>query len=235
MKLLALDTATEACSAALYIDGEITQQYEVAPQQHSNLLLPMVDSLISDAGIHQRDLDVIAFGRGPGSFMGVRIATGVAQGMAFALSLPVVPVSSLAAIAKVSYNETGATQVACAIDARMNEVYWACYQVSDDKLPKLLGEEQVLAPEKIEIPENGEWVGAGTGWGSYMDKMKSVSGQNLVSTQPDCLPNAKAIAQLAVIEVENGNTVSADQALPIYLRNNVAKTTAEREQAQQHK
>ena len=122
MKLLALDTATEACSAALYIDGEITQKYEIAPRKHSSLLLPMVDTLIKDAGISKTDLDAIAFGRGPGSFMGVRIATGVAQGIAFALSLPVVPVSSLAAMAMVNYTETGATHNACAIDARMNEV-----------------------------------------------------------------------------------------------------------------
>jgi len=233
LKLLALDTATEACSAALYIDGAIIQKYEIAPRRHSNLLLPMVDSLICESGILRRDLDAIAFGRGPGSFMGVRIATGIAQGIAFALDLPVVPISSLAAIAKVSYNESGATQVACAIDARMNEVYWACYRISEDQLPILIDDEKVISPEQIVLPVDGVWTGAGTGWSSYLDKMKLAAGAHLTAIQGECLPNARAIAQLAVVEYEKGNTVTADQALPVYLRNNVAKTTAERERADQ--
>ncbi|MGB5456905.1 MAG: tRNA (adenosine(37)-N6)-threonylcarbamoyltransferase complex dimerization subunit type 1 TsaB, partial [Gammaproteobacteria bacterium] len=100
MKILAVDTATEACSAALYLDGEIHQQFRVAPREHSHIILPMIDQLLSDSGIRVSDLDVLAFGRGPGSFMGVRIAAGVAQGIAFAWDLPVVPISTLAAIAQ---------------------------------------------------------------------------------------------------------------------------------------
>lgn len=230
MKLLALDTATEACSAALYLDGEISQRYEIAPRKHSSLLLPMVDDLIKQAGIKKTDLDALAFGRGPGSFMGVRIATGVAQGIAFSLSLPLVPVSSLAAIARVSYNESGASHVACAIDARMAEVYWGCYQCLDDGIPTLIGEEKVIPPDQISLPDGNSWVGAGTGWGSYAEQMKPAAGDRLISIKTDCLPSAKAIAQLAVKSFEAGHTVSAAQALPVYLRNKVAKTTAEREQ-----
>lgn len=234
MKLLALDTATEACSAALYIDGDIKQQYQIAPRKHSSLLLPMVDELISDAGIKKSELDAVAFGRGPGSFMGVRIATGVAQGIAFALSLPVVPVSSLAAMAMVNHSQTGATHTACAIDARMNEVYWACYEISDGAIPKLLGEEQVLPPQQILLPESltdKQWQGAGTGWGAYGELMEPVLGNKLHAVHPECLPNATAIASIAVAMFDKGQSVSAAQAVPVYLRNNVAKTTKEREQA----
>ena len=234
MKLLALDTATEACSAALYIDGDIKQQYEIAPRKHSSLLLPMVDELILDAGIKKSELDAVAFGRGPGSFMGVRIATGVAQGIAFALSLPVVPVSSLAAMAMVNHSKTGATHTACAIDARMNEVYWACYAINDGAIPVLLGEEQVLPPQQIMLPESltdKQWEGAGTGWGAYGELMEPVLEHKLHAIHPECLPNATAIASIAVAMFDNGQSVSAAQAVPVYLRNNVAKTTKEREQA----
>ena len=235
MKLLALDTATEACSAALYIDGEITQQYEIAPRKHSSLLLPMVDLLITEANIQKRELDAIAFGRGPGSFMGVRIATGVAQGIAFALSLPVVPVSSLAAIAMVNHIETGATHTACGIDARMNELYWGCYEINEKSIPLLIGEEQVLPPQHIKLPEMGDdagqWSGAGTGWASYREFIDSDVMDNLQAVYPECLPSASAIATIAVSMFDNGQSVTAAQAVPVYLRNNVAKTTEEREQA----
>ena len=124
MKILALDTSTEACSAALLIDTEIHQRYEVAPREHGALILPMIETLLSEAGCAPTQLDALAFGRGPGAFVGVRIATGVAQGIAFAADLPVIPVSSLAAMAQSV--EHG--NVYSAIDARMNEVYWGAYR-----------------------------------------------------------------------------------------------------------
>ena len=231
MKLLALDTATEACSAALSIDGEIIQRYEIAPRRHSNLLLPMIDSLINEADIDKSDLDAIAFCRGPGSFMGVRIATGVAQGIAFALSLPVIPVSSLAAMAMVNNRSTGEKHIACAIDARMNEVYWGCYEINDTAIPNLIGDEQVLAPHRITLPVGDRWVGAGTGWGSYRDEMSPDLITNMHAIHPECLPDASAIATIGVSMFADGQSVSASQAVPVYIRNNVAQTTKEREQA----
>ncbi|MCW8941987.1 MAG: tRNA (adenosine(37)-N6)-threonylcarbamoyltransferase complex dimerization subunit type 1 TsaB, partial [Gammaproteobacteria bacterium] len=147
MKILAIDTATEACSAALYIESEapdagITSEYQLAPREHSRLILKMIDRLLSQAGIAVAELDAIAFGRGPGSFMGLRIAAGVVQGIAFAHDIPVIPVSTLKTIAQRAYELTGSKNVLAAIDARMDEVYWAKYSLTG-KQWVLDGEEQV--------------------------------------------------------------------------------------------
>lgn len=230
MKLLALDTATEACSAALYIDGEISSRYEIAPRRHSNLLLPMVDSLMVEADIMKSDLDALAFGRGPGSFMGVRIATGVTQGIAFALSLPVVPVSSLASMAMLCHQQTGADRIVSAIDARMNEVYLGCYEVETGSIPTEVVEETVMPPEQASLPGyEKNWVGAGTGWASYQAELEKAAAGRISSTFPEILPSASTIAEIAVLMHQQGLSVSAAEAVPVYLRNNVAKTTLERE------
>ena len=222
MKLLALDTSTEACSAALYLDGVITQHYRVAPREHTHLILGMIESLLQDAGLKSKDIDVLAFGRGPGSFMGVRVAAGVVQGIAFAHSIPVVPVSTLAAMAWVAMEETGETQVLAAIDARMKEVYWGAYQKNEAGNVVLLGEECVVAPDRALIPEQGEWVTAGTGWASYGEIMKPVLADRCITSLDECFPSAKAIATLAIDAYENGGAVSAAEAVPVYLRDNVA-------------
>jgi tRNA threonylcarbamoyladenosine biosynthesis protein TsaB len=222
MKLLALDTSTEACSAALSIDGEIKQLYQVAPREHTHLILGMIESLLQEAGLKSSDIDVMAFGRGPGSFMGVRVAAGVVQGIAFAHSIPVVPVSTLAAMASVAMLETGQTQVLAAIDARMKEVYWGAYQQNEAGEIILLGEECVVAPELAPIPAQGEWVTAGTGWGSYGGIMRSALGERCLASLDECFPSAEAVARLAISAYENGGAVTAAQAVPVYLRDNVA-------------
>ena len=221
-KLLALDTSTEACSAALLIDGEIKQHYKVAPREHTHLILGMIENLLQDAGLKSGDIDVMAFGRGPGSFMGVRVAAGVVQGIAFAHSIPVVPVSTLAAIASVAMQETGQSQVLAAIDARMNEVYWGAYSQNKDGQIVLQAEEIVVAPEKAPIPEQGDWVAAGTGWGSYGEVLKPALGERCITCLEECFPSAEAIAKLAITAYENGDAVSAAEAVPVYLRDNVA-------------
>lgn len=227
MKILALDTATEACSAALIIDGEITSRYQLAPREHSRLILKMIDELLLEAQLPVNKLDAIAFGRGPGSFMGLRIAAGVVQGIAFAHDLPVIPVSCLKAIAQRAYEQTGCGRVLTAIDARMDEVYWACYRLQAERW-QLDARECVISPEKIQLPEmltqTGEaWVGAGTGWESYRDRLLSSANGQLPTILADCLPSAEVIAKLAVDEFKAGNTVTAAQAIPVYLRNDVAK------------
>ncbi len=232
MNILAIDTATEACSAALYINGELKSCYQLAPREHSRLILKMIDGLLSEADLAVSQLDAIAFGRGPGSFMGLRIAAGVVQGIAFAHDIPVIPVSTLKAIAQRAFEETKNKHILTAIDARMDEVYWAAYSLND-RLWKLDGEELVISPDKIQLPEilaqqQGEtWVGAGTGWASYKDRLLLTANCQLptilLSTiLADCLPSAEVIAKLAVAEFNAGNTVSAADAIPVYLRNNVA-------------
>ena len=149
--LLALDTATEACSVALLHDGKVTSHYEVIPRLHAQRLLPMVQDILGEAGIALSAVDAIAFGRGPGAFTGVRIAIGVVQGLAFALQKPVLPISDLAVLAQRAHREHGAAQVAAAIDARMDEVYWGCYREEAGEM-LLQGAEAVLAPEAAALP-----------------------------------------------------------------------------------
>ncbi len=222
MKLLAVDTSTEACSAALLIDGEISQQYRLAPREHSHLILGMIDELLNQANIRAKDIDVMAFGRGPGSFMGIRVAAGVVQGIAFAHDIPVVPVSTLAALSLVAMDQTGADKVIAAIDARMQEVYWGIYTRNSGAEITLLGNECVIKPDRVAVPETGEWVAAGTGWATYGEVMKPKLGPRLVTSLDDCFPTAEAIARLAADAYEKGLSVSAAKAVPVYLRDNVA-------------
>jgi tRNA threonylcarbamoyladenosine biosynthesis protein TsaB len=232
MNILALDTSTEACSAALYLDGEIQSQYQLAPREHSRLILKMIDDLLKESNLSVASLDAIAFGRGPGSFMGLRIAAGVVQGIAFAHDIPVIPVSTLKAIAQGAFEETQNKYVLATIDARMDEVYWGAYTLDDSKPEsvswKLIDEECVISPEKIQLSEmladkNISWVAAGSGWKNYADRILVNEDFSLNKMLPDCLPVAEHIVKLAVADLTAGNTVSAAEAIPVYLRNNVAR------------
>jgi len=223
--LLALDTATEACSVALLHDGRVLSHYEVIPRQHAQRLLPMIQDLLAEAGVGLPALDAIAFGRGPGAFTGVRIAVGVVQGLAFALDRPVLPVSNLAVLAQRAHREQGVTQVAAAIDARMDEVYWGCYRLDAGEM-RLTGSEAVLPPERAALPRDaqGEWFGAGTGWGTFAARLPvAVSGQ-----AHDLLPHAQDLLALAAFAWARGEAVVADEAQPVYLRDNVATPKAPR-------
>ena len=222
MNILAIETATEACSVALSAGNEIIQRYQVAPREHTHLLLPMIESVLAEAGIAKNQLDALTFSRGPGAFTGVRIAASAAQGIAFGLDLPVMPVSTLAVIAYGAYRETGSDRVLAAIDARMQEVYWSGYQVGKGYAKEVI-KESVIAPERVEIPQEGEWVGAGTGWAAYGDEFGRRLGNRLIECIPQALPDATDLLSLAIPEIEGGNTISAEQILPVYLRDNVAK------------
>jgi tRNA threonylcarbamoyladenosine biosynthesis protein TsaB len=226
MNILAIDTATEACSAALYINGELKSCYQLAPREHSRLILKMIDGLLAEADLAVSQLDAIAFGRGPGSFMGLRIAAGVVQGIAFAHDLPVIPVSTLKAIAQRAFEVTKNKHILTAIDARMDEVYWAVYSLRQ-QCWHLHGQEAVMSPDKVSLPEkfsqsDESWVAAGTGWSSYKDRLLLTVNRRLPTILPDCLPSAEVIAKLAIAEFNAGNTVTAADAIPVYLRNNVA-------------
>lgn len=217
MRILALDTSTHLCSAALCDGEQVWSERVREPRRHTELLLPMVDRLFSAAGFAPPELDVVAFGRGPGSFTGLRIALGVAQGLAFACDKPMVGVSSLAAMAQIAAESGRGSRFACALDARMGEVYWARYVLGDDGLVQLHGSEQLLAPGQVEPPDAGQWLALGNGW--------QVQGMPVAAAlDPDCEPDARMMLKLAEREWRAGAAVSAERAAPAYLRERVAQT-----------
>jgi len=222
MKLLALETATEACSAALWLDGEVRERSAVQPRGHSELILGMLDELLIEAGLRLADMDGLAFGRGPGSFTGVRIATGVVQGVAFAADLPVVPVSTLAALAQRAFRERNERHVLAAFDARMGEVYWGAYEIGGEDLAVLLGVEEVAPPAEVAVPPGGGWYGAGSGWSAYREQLVSRLGPALRGCDPTLLTSAHDVAALGVAGLLRGGGVPAERALPVYLRDRVA-------------
>lgn len=221
MNILALDTTAEACSVALWCDGQVFARHESTPRMHTRKLMPMIQTLLQEQGLAPADLTAVAFGRGPGSFTGLRIAAGVAQGLAFGLDCPVVPVSSLAACALQCALDRGVRYVAAAFDARMDEVYWGCYEITDGVLAPL-AEERVCKPESVTLPDvDRPWFGAGDGW-NLAGRMPLVL-QNAVSDRDtEVGPTAAAIVRLAVREYLDGRTCRAEDAAPVYLRDSVA-------------
>ena len=226
MKILAIETATEACSAALSIDGEVQEQYQVAPRQHSELILSMADTLMHEADLAVSQLDAVAFGRGPGSFIGLRIAAGVVQGIAFSADLPVLPVSSLAALAQGSTHD----RVLAALDARMGEVYWATFQRVNG-LVERLNDEAVSPVVNVGLPdipnENSPvWHGVGSAWRVHGPNLGAHL-QGVAGYEAEVFPRARDVITLAVDLHIRGEAVSAEQAQPIYLRDDVAKKSRE--------
>jgi len=221
-KILALDTSTDACSVALEVDGERTEIFKVIPRKHTHELLPMVEQILASAQLSVRQLDAVAFGRGPGSFAGIRIATGVTQGLAFAADLPVVPVSSLAALAQGYYRVSNDhnSSILSALDARMDEVYWGGYQIQAG-IAKLIIDEEVCPPGKLSIDLHSTYVAVGSGF-NYAEQMSEAVRNRLSSIEAQVYPHALDIVAIASAEYALGNTVIAEQAQPVYLRNQVA-------------
>ena len=226
MNILALDTCTECCSAALLYDGKYFQLNELTQRGHSDMILGMMDQLFNQAATTIEQIDAIAFGRGPGSFTGLRVGVGVAQGIAFARNLPVIPVSTLAAVAQSAADELNLSRLAVAMDARMGEIYCASFVV-EQGLVKSIEAEDVCAPEAFTPADADNWAGVGTGWDSYEKPLQSNFEGKLASVYAQRFPQADAIIKLALREVEQGNMVPAEQAMPVYLRNNVAKKKGE--------
>jgi tRNA threonylcarbamoyladenosine biosynthesis protein TsaB len=224
-KILAIETATEACSVALLYSGKTLQRFEHRPQAQADLVLPMIEAVLSEAGLKTQDLDAIAFGRGPGSFTGLRIAAAVTQGIAVATGLPVIPVSTLAVIAQGVYDMHGHTHVVAAIDARMQEIYWGYYRVQNG-LMTAVGEEQVSPPDAISPPDAGNWAGACSGWRAYPEVLRTRLEPFLGAVYPEFWPQALHMLELARPLWSAKQTVDADAVMPIYLRNNVAKPKA---------
>ena len=217
MKLLAFDTSTEACSAALYNDGEINSQFEIAPRRHAELILPMIDQLLAEAECSINNLDAIAFGRGPGAFTGVRIAAGITQGLAFSAGIPVIPVSSLAMLAQAVTNQ--AEFIVAVIDARMHEIYFGLYKSGE--VVTLMDEEQVIAPSDIKINNVSGCYGTGSGWITYETILKNKLGDRLQGYDGTRYPDARAMLPIAIQEFRNGNLHKPEEAIPVYLRDKV--------------
>ncbi|MES9993773.1 MAG: tRNA (adenosine(37)-N6)-threonylcarbamoyltransferase complex dimerization subunit type 1 TsaB [Candidatus Thiodiazotropha sp.] len=223
MKLIAIETASETCSAALFNDGEIILRYQMKPRGHSELILTMMDEVMAEGSLSLSDLDAVAYGRGPGSFTGVRIAAGVIQGVAFAADLPVVPVSTLAALAQRAYREKGEPRLLTAFDARMGELYWAGYQLGSNELVTSVIAEQVASAEQVEIPIDDEWYGVGSGWAVYAEQLEHRLNGALLGYKSDLYCSARDIALLAADRFLHGEAVAPEHALPVYLRNQVAE------------
>lgn len=223
-KILAIDTSSEACSVALSTGGEDLFRYTDEPRKHAELVLPMVEALLEEAGLALSDLDAIAFGRGPGAFTGLRIAAGMVQGLAFGASLPVVSVSSLAVLAHRAWREMGWTQCHAAFDARMGEVYWGSYRIAGAGMAELVGNECVCKPDLVvseaAILAESNWNGAGSGW--CYQKLLELGTSPLQHCQPSLLPHALDLLALAQTGFLAGELISAEQVVPVYLRNNVA-------------
>ncbi|WGE53623.1 tRNA (adenosine(37)-N6)-threonylcarbamoyltransferase complex dimerization subunit type 1 TsaB [Actinobacillus equuli] len=217
--ILAIDTATEACSVALLHNGQISAFDELSPRTHTQRILPMIDELLAKAGISLKQVDALAFGRGPGSFTGVRVGVGIAQGLAMGANLPVIPISNLLAMAQAAYEKMGATSVVALIDARMNEVYFAQYERVGQCWQAIVAE-QVCPPERAinQIQPKDNTVVVGTGWAAY-SQFSDAQLSLLVSDIT--LPSAKSMLTLAEVELAQGNTQSALQIEPVYLRNEV--------------
>ena len=216
--VLALETSADACSVALSLDGDVLERHEILPRSHTRHILPMVDALLRNAGIRLENLDAIAFGRGPGSFTGLRVCASVVQGLAYAAALPCIPVSSLQALAMTAVDaglSAGYRDILSCVDARMNELYCGRFSLRDG-IPVLEGEEFLAAPEAV------AWdsfvacrVGSGWSFAEMMQYSGAIEGLDL-------LPKASAVARLGELMFKAGQVVAPAEALPVYLRDDVA-------------
>lgn len=223
LKLLAIETTTEACSAALLYQGKIQERYQLAPRQHTRLILPMLESLLTEAALKPGDLDAIAFCPGPGSFTGSRIGASIAQAVSFATDIPVIPISSLQCLAQGAYREFHAKRVFSAIDARLHEIYWADYQLDEEgrMVTGHVDAEQLSNPKQIQMTGSFEFMGVGSAWDTYHELLVPQFNNRLQQWVPQRYPKAYDVAVLAAHAFQKGQFVSAQEALPVYLREKV--------------
>ncbi|MEK6805258.1 MAG: tRNA (adenosine(37)-N6)-threonylcarbamoyltransferase complex dimerization subunit type 1 TsaB [Pseudomonadota bacterium] len=226
-RYLAVDTATEACSVALWQDGRTLEHYEVVGRGHTARLLPMLHAVLAEAQCTPAQLDGFVCGVGPGSFAGVRIGVGLIKGMALALDKPVVPALSLTSLAQRAIRLQGASQVVAVIDARMNEVYCATFVLDSDRRAQLQDAPQVCAPEAVPGLSAGDWHAVGSGWNPYETKLRTALNGAVSSVDAEALPHAEDALHWAQAEWSACRFVSADNLEPVYLRDKVALTVSE--------
>ncbi|MFP3014358.1 MAG: tRNA (adenosine(37)-N6)-threonylcarbamoyltransferase complex dimerization subunit type 1 TsaB [Arsenophonus sp.] len=220
--ILAIDSATEACSVALLRDGKTFTKFTVSNKEHARKILPMVNQCLIDAHLKLKNINVLAFCRGPGSFVGVRIAIGIAQGLAFGANIPMIGVSSLLTMAQGAFRKLGVEKVLVAINAKMGEIYSACYELKLDGCWDGEETESLIKPEEFLKKINklsGRWAIVGTGWSDY--PILKMTNLNLLETGI-FLSNAQDMLFLALKKCEKGKLISAEEAFPIYLYNEVS-------------
>jgi tRNA threonylcarbamoyladenosine biosynthesis protein TsaB len=226
LKLLAIETSTEACSVAVYVDGEVRERHELAPRRHTQLVLPWADELLAEAGLRKSQLDAIAVGRGPGAFTGVRLAIAIVQGLALALDRPVLPVSTLAVLAMQGQGE----DILAAIDARMGEVYLGQFRRTPDGLLEAASPEVIVPPAQASLPAtpvHGVGTGFGFGFGAESAALVARLGASLSGYDASALPRAADLARLAAAAFARGEAIAPDALEPAYLRDKVALTLEE--------
>jgi tRNA threonylcarbamoyladenosine biosynthesis protein TsaB len=223
MRILALDTSTEYCSVALWQDGAVIERSELVGQKHSESLISMLDDVLNEAGAKLTQLDGIAFGKGPGSFTGIRIACGTVQGLAFGANLKVVGVCTLEALAEAS----GKSHVITALDARMGEIYHAAYEKQEDGW-MAVSDPCLCKPEAAPVVSGESWFGAGSGFATHGTALQVRYEGQMQDVDGDVIPQAAAIAALGAAQFRLGRGVDAADALPFYLRDKVALKTSER-------
>ena len=234
MNVLGIDTATPACSCALLLGNEIVERHLIAPQQHAELVLEMVDELMGEAEMKLGELDAVAFGQGPGSFTGLRIAAGVVQGLTLGAGLPAVPVSTLQALAQCALRTLGARNVLAGFDARMGEVYWGIYSADGGPHESGYGPimharaaDQVCAPANAPPVDGEPWWGIGSAWDPYAEELRARYGARLGEVVPELLPTGRDVALLGRHWLLRGLRLDPDAVTPVYLRNLVTRRPAQ--------
>lgn len=229
MNILAIETSTDACSIALLAGTDLLHDHRIAAQQHGTLVLPMIDALMAEASLTPKQLDGIAFGRGPGSFTGVRIGVALTQGIALGADVGVVGISTMHSVAQGVHRMHKDSSVAVSLDARMDEVYYACYQLGDDARMEAISDEHLCPPTKVPSPnESLDVVWAGSGAERYAQILQSQFSVAAQKIRKDAWPHAQDLIELAKPAVSSAALVPAEEAMPVYLRNKVAETTEER-------
>lgn len=216
--ILAVETATTACSAAIWLNGSIKWRFKIAPQRHSEIILTFIDELLIEAGIQLKEVDAIAFSCGPGSFMGVRIATSIAQGIAYGIEKPVIPVSTLQALAQSAYQKIERGRIIAGLDAHINSIYWGCYQADKDGIMQVIIEDRLSKPAAIAF-SGDDWIAAGNAWEVYADFLKVPFKVAHSSIYPD----AASVTLIANQKLIRGETFQPEKAKPIYILETVAR------------
>lgn len=221
--ILGIETSTDACSVALSANDQIYAEFVIEPQAHSKIILDMVAAVCIQAGVELEQIEAIAFGQGPGSFTGVRIAASVTQGLAFGLGKHAIGISSLAALAQQAHNKLHAVQVLALLDARMQEIYCGKYSFAQSNLATALAEDCLIKPEILIVDAPEHWMAVGTACAAYAASLQQYNPELIV--EPSILyPRAQEVVQLALAEFAQANFLSAEQIVPAYIRNDVAQT-----------